>query len=85
MVLLDAYAACAMYIAKNDVNKRMIFRAIDTSAQELLKSPQSTKPIEILARVQSLLLYQIIRLFDGDVCPPTPRPRRFRCGRAELT
>ena len=64
----DAYAACAMYIAKNSVNSRMILRAIDKSVKELLKSPQSTIPIEILARTQSLLLYQIIRLFDGDVC-----------------
>jgi hypothetical protein len=45
----------------------MIFRAIERSAAELIKSPQSTVPIEVLARTQSLLLYQIIRLYDGDV------------------
>lgn len=56
-----------MYMAKNDVNKLMIFRAIERSVAELIKSPQSTVPIEVLARTQSLLLYQIIRLYDGDV------------------
>lgn len=56
-----------MYIAKNDVNKMMIFRAIDRGATELVQSAQSTAPIELLARTQALLMYQIIRLFDGDV------------------
>lgn len=64
-----------MYIAKNEVNKQMIFRAIEKGATELLKSPQGIAPIEILARVQSLLLYQIIRLYDGDVyAPRTQKP-----------
>jgi hypothetical protein len=67
ILLADAYATCAMYMAKNDVNKLMIFRAIERSAAELIKSLQSTVPIEVLARAQSLLLYQIIRLYDGDV------------------
>jgi hypothetical protein len=56
-----------MYMAKNNINKIMIFRAIDRGATELAKSAQSTVPTEMLARTQSLLLYQMIRLFDGDV------------------
>lgn len=69
MISPDAYAACAMYMAKNDVNKRMIFRGIEARAKELLRPPHSTMPIEVLARVQSLVLYQVIRLYDGDVTP----------------
>jgi hypothetical protein len=91
MMFSDAHAACAMYMAKNDINKQMIFRGIEVRAKELLKPPHSTAPIEVLARVQSLLLYQVIRLYDGDVNPqnafplaaytrlikidPPPRPR----------
>ena len=70
MFCSDAHAACAMYMAKNDINKQMVFRAIEVRAKELLKHSKSMTPIEILARVQSLLLYQIIRLYDGDVNLP---------------
>lgn len=75
MIAQDAYSACAMYLAKNDVNKMMTFRAIERNAAELKRSPQSTLPIEILARTQSLLMYQIIRLFDGDVYYVQSPPR----------
>jgi hypothetical protein len=53
----------------------MTFRAIERNAAELKRSPQSTLPIEILARTQSLLMYQIIRLFDGDVYYVQSPPR----------
>lgn len=50
------------------MNSGMVFRFIDHRAKELRESPEAVMPAEILARVHALLLYQIIRLFDGDVC-----------------
>jgi hypothetical protein len=64
---LDAYAACALYLAKNEKNSESVFRYIETNVGILLDTPEAVKPIEQLACAQSLLLYQIIRLFDGDV------------------
>jgi hypothetical protein len=54
-------------LAKNEINAFVIFRSIDTRVQDLLASPLPSTPEETLARVQALLLYQIIRLFDGDI------------------
>ena len=60
-------ACCSLYLAKNRVNSRVIFRSIESKAQELLRAPIPITPLESLAHTQSLLLYQIIRLFDGDI------------------
>jgi len=54
-------------MAKNDVNGPVILRAIDAKFHELISSPDPTTPRDRLARVQALLLYHIIRIFDGDV------------------
>lgn len=48
----------------------MVMRALYNSACELVKAEVhriALTPIEKLARVQALFLYQVIRLFDGDV------------------
>ncbi|RSL51835.1 hypothetical protein CEP53_008297 [Fusarium sp. AF-6] len=63
----DAHAACALYLAKNRVNSPFIFRSIETRVNDLLSSPPPITPLECLAHTQALLLYQIIRLFDGDI------------------
>ncbi|KAK2016012.1 hypothetical protein LZ32DRAFT_689350 [Colletotrichum eremochloae] len=63
----DAQACCALYIAKNSVNSRFVLRTIQARAHELLSSPTPSDRLSILARLQATLLYQIIRLFDGDV------------------
>ncbi|RDW72866.1 hypothetical protein BP6252_06773 [Coleophoma cylindrospora] len=65
--MLDAHASCALYLAKNDINKQTIFRAINARVRDLLCAPEPVTPFEKLARMQSLILYQIIRLFDDDV------------------
>jgi hypothetical protein len=65
--VLDAHACCALYLAKNEINAFVIFRSIDIRVQDLLASPLPSTPEETLARVQALLLYQIILLFDGDI------------------
>ncbi|KAK1573589.1 uncharacterized protein LY79DRAFT_525532 [Colletotrichum navitas] len=63
----DAQACCALYIAKNSSNSRFVLRTIQARAHELLSSPTPRDRLSILARLQAALLYQIIRLFDGDV------------------
>lgn len=54
-------------MAKNDINSYVIFRSLDNRVRELGKSPMPTDGREILARAQALLLYHIIRIFDGDI------------------
>ena len=54
-------------MAKNRANARVILRSIDARASDLIASPPPTDPLGILARTQSLILYHIIRVFDGDI------------------
>ncbi|KAK1150261.1 hypothetical protein N8T08_000163 [Aspergillus melleus] len=63
----DAFACCAMYMARNDVNAPVILASFKTRIQDLLSSSPPTTPLEALAHTQALLLYQIMRLFDGDI------------------
>ncbi|KAG8420661.1 hypothetical protein J3459_010877 [Metarhizium acridum] len=63
----DSHASCALYLAKTRANAAVIFRAIGLRVRDLICSPAPTTVIEILAHTQSLVLYQAIRLFDGDI------------------
>ncbi|KAL0775827.1 hypothetical protein CaCOL14_007114 [Colletotrichum acutatum] len=63
----DAQACCALYIAKNKTNSSFVLRTIQARAHELLASPIPKNRLDILARLHAILLYQIIRLFDGDI------------------
>jgi len=67
---LDALSACALYAAKNKENSRAVFEYVRRKARRLTTERGERKwkePGELLASLQSLLLYQIIRLFDGDI------------------
>jgi hypothetical protein len=66
-MIIDVQAACALYLAKNEVNSLVIMRSIESYCQDLLSAPLPTTPCETLAHTHALLLYQIIRLFDGDL------------------
>ncbi|KAJ6446826.1 Meiotic recombination protein rec8 [Purpureocillium lavendulum] len=66
-IRVDAHAACALYAAKTRVNAPIIFHAIEVRACDLLATPAPTRFLDVLARTQALILYQIIRLFDGDM------------------
>ncbi|KAK1531959.1 hypothetical protein CPAR01_11608 [Colletotrichum paranaense] len=63
----DAQACCALYITKNKINSSFVLRTIQARAHELLASPMPKNRHDILARFHAILLYQIIRLFDGDI------------------
>ncbi|KAJ5669423.1 hypothetical protein N7462_010493 [Penicillium macrosclerotiorum] len=63
----DAYACCSLYMSKNEINAPVIMSLLDARTQELLLSPQPTHFLDLLARTHALILFQIMRLFDGDI------------------
>ena len=67
--LEEAYSACAIYATKNDVNFNIAMATIENKANALLHAPvtAASNPLEHLAAVQALVIFQIIRLFDGDI------------------
>jgi hypothetical protein len=67
--LQDAYAACAIYCTKTEQNESVAFTVIEAKANELLHSPErsSWTTMDLLAAVQALLIFQFIRLLDGDI------------------
>lgn len=54
-------------MSKNRQNSPIILRTIQSRVNELITQPEPTTPFENLARTQALLLYHIIRIFDGDI------------------
>ncbi|CAH0034058.1 unnamed protein product [Clonostachys rhizophaga] len=67
----DAYTSVASYLRKNQANEQMIYRIIEDRVRNLVeghpKDPPALDSIDSLGRVQALLIYQIIGLFDGDL------------------
>ena len=68
-VIYDALSSCALYCGKNEENESLVFSDISRRVRQLKDETQRSflSPIDHLASVQALLLYQIIRLLDGDV------------------
>lgn len=68
-VLQDALSACALYCLKTPDTQALVFRNLENKAQQLIANtdPFRISRPDLLAVVQALLLYQIIRLFDGDI------------------
>ncbi|PWY72154.1 hypothetical protein BO94DRAFT_539281 [Aspergillus sclerotioniger CBS 115572] len=54
-------------MARNEINTPVILSSFKTRIDDLLTSPPPSTHIEALAYTQSLILYQIMRLFDGDI------------------
>lgn len=73
----NAFTATAAYFAKTAANKGLILRIIEGNCNALLDQPEvslddtndttASDTLRHLARTQTLLIYQIIRLFDGDI------------------
>ena len=67
----DAFLALSTYLAKTDKTEALIHRIIEEKVDKLVTSqtngglPNGT--IDEIGRVQSLLIYSMIRLFDGDI------------------
>lgn len=69
-VMLEALSTCALYATGNRENGRAVFELVRRKATRLVEGKGDGKwkgPGELLASLQALLLYQIIRLFDGDI------------------
>ena len=68
-VIYDALSSCALYCGKNKDNETLVFGDISRKVRQLKGGMQQSflSPVDHLASVQALLLYQIIRLLDGDV------------------
>ncbi|KAJ2996982.1 hypothetical protein NUW58_g800 [Xylaria curta] len=68
--VISCFTACVLYSNRTPTNTAMVIRALSDSARELVDTEACRTiptPIEKLARSQTLFLYQVIRLFDGDV------------------
>ncbi|KAL7945810.1 hypothetical protein V8C42DRAFT_44733 [Trichoderma barbatum] len=76
--LQNAFAAVVLYESKNDKTEEIVMGIIEEKANTVLNEPSfvrdsgasappSLGTAEQLARVQALSIYQIIRLFDGDI------------------
>jgi len=79
----DAYTALSCYLHKTPSNEQTVFQIIENRAMNLLaeynvpsadsllgntrSSPVTLDPLEHLARVHALLVYQILCLYDGDI------------------
>ena len=65
----DVLGACALYGEKRQTNQPLVFGVISAAADRLMSEYPlvGTTAMEQLAAVQALILYQIIRLFDGDI------------------
>ncbi|KAI9147326.1 Transcription factor gsfR2 [Paramyrothecium foliicola] len=50
-----------------DSNRRMLFRVVDNEVLGLLESTAEPTLLDELAKIQALLLYQMIRLFQGGI------------------
>lgn len=70
-ILLDALSTCNLYQNKTTHNEDWVFLHLRNMARAVVSHAGHqgnwTSPMDHLAGVQVLLLYQIIRLFDGDI------------------
>jgi hypothetical protein len=69
-VMQEALGVCSLHAHQNDCNGRLVARCVSQAARRLVNEHHeldTLSPIEQLASVQVLCLYQIIQLFDGDV------------------
>ncbi|KAI8630436.1 hypothetical protein F5Y19DRAFT_46603 [Xylariaceae sp. FL1651] len=74
----DAYTAMTMYMGKNRENEGTVYRILEERVAQLLQDQaleaslgggtgEGPSIFDHLGRVQALLCYQLIRLFDGNI------------------
>ena len=76
-VMEDAYTSVTAFLSKNDANKSMVMRMLENRVRQLTDSQPDALDGSVgmvmidtmshLARTQALFIYQLIRLFDGDI------------------
>jgi hypothetical protein len=62
-----AFGVCTAYVYVNDATESMLFRTLDAEASELLNRAPDGTLLEALSRMQAMVLYQIIRIYRGDL------------------
>ncbi|KAF3032463.1 hypothetical protein E8E12_002626 [Didymella heteroderae] len=67
--LQKAMSACALYSMQTPLTKPLVHQVLQHDAHHLLSTtdPSTCSNHDLLAALQALLLYQLIRLFDGDI------------------
>lgn len=65
--LQEAFCASALYLGKTDANEAIVWDIISGKATQLMEHHASWSVSEHLVCVQALIIFQIIRLFDGDI------------------
>ena len=67
--LQDALSVAALYFLRNDSNRLLAIRTLEHKARYLIITTdvQAIGRAGLLAATQALLIYQLIRLFDGDI------------------
>ncbi|KAJ5093274.1 hypothetical protein N7456_009135 [Penicillium angulare] len=63
----DAFSCCSLYMSKNETNAPVIMALFDARIKDIISTPEPDELLDKLARVHALILYQIMRLFDGDI------------------
>ncbi|TRX95523.1 hypothetical protein FHL15_003481 [Xylaria flabelliformis] len=69
-IMSRCFTTCVLYTSRTSANTAMVMRSLSGNARELVDTEVCrviSTPVEKLARSQALFLYQIMRLFDGDV------------------
>lgn len=78
-VYQDLLGMCSFYMQRTPHNYPVVCRMIDVKLQKLGDSAKSVVKLgEWLLHVQTLIMYQIIRLFDGDVQQRTNAERSMK-------
>ena len=75
----DALSICSLYLHRTSDNQELVFQILDDKVDSLLLNSSSfSYGIENnLIELQVLLLYQIIRIFDGDARQRANAERQF--------
>ncbi|KAK9367591.1 hypothetical protein V1509DRAFT_640646 [Lipomyces kononenkoae] len=64
----DAFNVSSAYVSKSPETEDMTFRIIEAIAVRILQQDCHMCSLqELLARVQALMLFKVIQLFDGDI------------------
>ena len=65
--LQEACCAAALYSGKNEENEALVWEIITSKVNQLMEPRASWSVSEHMSCLQALIIFQIIRLFDGDI------------------
>ena len=78
--LQDAISVSALYLTKSGKNESIVLNILGEKVNRLLQSFEKQACLtDHLASVQALLMYQVIRFFDGDIRQRALAERQMTC------